>query len=209
MFKKHFRREVRDKGVKTQKMEKTDLRIIRTKKAIRQAFSELTTRKPMEEITVSDIAAEALINRKTFYAHYTGVHEIISELEDEIVADLIKLLANRRFEDIIESPRDLFRDLTQIINRDIDVYGKLLATSRNSNLVHKMIQMIRRQICAAYEKEAPVDEQTLDMAVNFILSGLLAVFTEWYNSGRNQSIEELSETLSRLCVDGVHGVIKS
>jgi hypothetical protein len=54
-----------------------------------------------------------------------------------------------------------------------------------------------------------MDEQTLDMVVNFTLSGLLAVFTEWYNSGRNLPIEELSEKLSILCFDGMHGVIKS
>ncbi|MBQ7486281.1 MAG: TetR/AcrR family transcriptional regulator [Clostridia bacterium] len=189
-------------------MEKTDLRIIRTKKAIRQAFAELMSIKPLETITVSDVAAEALINRKTFYAHYSGVHEIIAEMEDEIVSALGQLLADKRFEDILKSPYDFFRDVMQIINRDIDVYGRLLTVSGNSNLVHKMIQMIRRQICAAYKKEAPVDEQTLDLVVHFMLSGLLAVFAEWYNSGRNQSIEELSEKLSKLCFDGIHGVMR-
>ncbi len=200
---------MRNKGAKTRKMEKTDLRVIRTKKAIRQALAELMSMKPLEAITVSDVAAQALINRKTFYAHYSGMHEIISELEDEMVAALMQLLADRRIEDILNTPYDLFHDVMQIMNRDIDVYGRLLTVSGNSNLVQKIIQMLRKQICAAYEKEAPVDEQTLDMAMNFVLSGLLAVFTEWYNSGRNQSIEELSERLSKLCIYGVYGVIKT
>ena len=45
-------------------MERTDLRVIRTKKAIRQALAELMSMKPLEAITVSDVAAQALINRK-------------------------------------------------------------------------------------------------------------------------------------------------
>ena len=184
------------------------MRIIRTKKAIHMAFAELMSTKPLEDITVTDVADRALINRKTFYAHYSGIHEIISEMEDEMVAALLQLLEGRRFEDMMERPRDLFRDLMLIINRDIDVYGRLLTGSGNSSLVHKMIQMLRRQICAAYGKEAPVDEQTLDMAVNFVLSGLLAVFTEWFNSGRSQSVEELSEKLSMLCFDGMHGMMR-
>ena len=187
---------------------RTDLRVIKTKRAIRQAFAELVSRMPLEDITVTDVADRALINRKTFYAHYSGIHEIISEMEDEMVAALLQLLEGRRFEDMMERPRDLFRDLMLIINRDIDVYGRLLTGSGNSSLVHKMIQMLRRQICAAYGKEAPVDEQTLDMAVNFVLSGLLAVFTEWFNSGRSQSVEELSEKLSMLCFDGMHGMMR-
>lgn len=190
-------------------MEKTDLRVVRTKKAIRQAFVGLMRIKPMDAITVSDVAAEALINRKTFYAHYSGMHEVISEMEDEIVAAFMQLNADRRFEEITENPQGFFQDVMQIINRDIDVYGRLLTVNENFNLVHKIIRTIRRQICAVYGKETPMDEQTLDMVVNFTLSGLLAVFTEWYNSGRNQPIEELSEKLSILCFDGMHGVIRS
>ena len=189
-------------------MEKTDLRVIRTKKAIRQAFAELMSEKPLEAITVSDVASQALINRKTFYAHYSGVHEIIAEIEDEIVTALSQPLADKNFEDILANPYELFRDVMLIINRDIDVYGKLVTDSANSQLVQKMVQMTRRQVCAAYKKEAPVDEQTFDLTVYFILSGLLAVFTEWYTSGRTQSIEEMSEKLSKLCFDGVNGVMR-
>ena len=190
-------------------MEKTDLRVIRTKKAIRQALAELMSMKPLEAITVSDVAAQALINRKTFYAHYSGMHEIISEMEDEIVAALMQLVEDRKFEDILSNPYDLFHDVMQIMNRDIDVYGRLLTVSGNSNLVQKIIQMIRRKLCSTFADEARVDQRTLDMTVYFLLSGLLAVFTEWYNSGRQQSMEELSKQLSCLCFDGVHGIMSA
>ncbi len=189
-------------------LRKTDLRVIKTKKAIRQAFAELMSKKPLDEISVSDVAEAALINRKTFYSHYAGVHEIIAEIEDEITLSLQALLAQKRFEDILSNPYDLFHNMMQIINKDIDVYGRLLTVTGNSKLVQKIIQMMRRQICSAYEHEAPVDQQTLDMTVYFILSGMLAVFTEWYTCGRQQSIEELSRQLSQLCFDGVHGIMR-
>ena len=189
-------------------MSKTDLRVVKTKKAIRQAFADLASRKPIEQINISDIAQEALINRKTFYAHYAGIHEIIAEIEDEITASLQALLAQKRFEDILGNPYDLFHDVMQIINKDIDLYGRLLTVTGNSNLVQKIIQMIRRQICSTFAQEVPLDQQMLDMTVYFLLSGLLAVFTEWYNSGRQQSMEELSKQLSCLCFDGVHGVMR-
>lgn len=131
-------------------MEKTDLRVIRTKKAIRQAFAELMSEKPLEAITVSDVASQALINRKTFYAHYSGVHEIIAEIEDEIVTALSQPLADKNFEDILANPYELFRDVMLIINRDIDVYGKLVTDSANSQLV----QMARRLVCSAYKRSA-------------------------------------------------------
>ena len=83
----------------------------------------------MEDISISDISAEALINRKTFYAHYASVHEIIAEIEDEITASLQKPLANKHLKDIMGNPYDLFHDLLEIVNENIDVYGRLLTAS--------------------------------------------------------------------------------
>lgn len=36
-------------------------------------------------ITVKDIAQEADINRKTFYSHYSGVHQVFEQIDDEII----------------------------------------------------------------------------------------------------------------------------
>jgi len=191
------------------KPERVDLRVIKTKKAIRQTFTNLMSRKPLEEITVSDVASGAMINRKTFYAHYASIYDIISEIEDEIVDSFQHMLEGKRFEDILENPYSLFRDLNQTINNNIDLYGRLLTVSGTSNLVHKIIQMIRQQIKLTYKDESPVEPKTLDMAVYFLLSGLLAVFTEWYNSGRTQPIEKISEPLSLLCIDGINGIMRA
>ena len=46
---------------------KSDLRVIKTKRAIHTAVAELLTEKDMDDITVTDIASRAIINRKTFY----------------------------------------------------------------------------------------------------------------------------------------------
>ncbi len=188
---------------------KTDLRVIKSKKAIRLEFAKLMHQKPIEEITVSEIAAGAMINRKTFYAHYEDIYAIISEIEDEIVASMQQLLSRKRFREILENPENLFMDVMRIINSDIDVYGQLLTSGRNASLITKLIRMIREQVCTVYAEESTVSLQTLDTAVHFMLSGLLAVFSEWYNSGRNRSIEALSEELSVLCTDGLHGMMKT
>ena len=45
-----------------------DLRIKKTKRAIRRAFAELIKEKPMEKITVKEIAERAEINKTTFNA---------------------------------------------------------------------------------------------------------------------------------------------
>ena len=48
---------------------KEDLRIARTKEAIKKAFKELVCELPYEKVTVKAIADRAGINRNTFYLH--------------------------------------------------------------------------------------------------------------------------------------------
>ncbi|MCT6890512.1 MAG: TetR/AcrR family transcriptional regulator [Lactobacillus sp.] len=56
-----------------------DKRVYKTKQAIDDAFIELLEEKPLEKIMVTDIAKKANIARKTFYAHYKNMNELIDE----------------------------------------------------------------------------------------------------------------------------------
>ena len=47
-----------------------DIRVKKTKRAIQKAFVALLLEKPIEKITVKEIAERAEINKTTFYSHY-------------------------------------------------------------------------------------------------------------------------------------------
>ena len=61
-----------------------DLRVVKSIREIKQAFLRLILKKPMDKIKISDIADEALINRKTFYRHFT----VLSDVPKRICSDL-------------------------------------------------------------------------------------------------------------------------
>ena len=61
-----------------------DRRVIKTKRAIKSAFAKLLSEKDINDITISDIAAVADINRKTFYNYYSGVHEVVDEMDEKV-----------------------------------------------------------------------------------------------------------------------------
>ena len=69
-----------------------DLRIIKTKNALYETLEELMKNKTFEEIKVSDICNKALINRSTFYSHYTDKYELLSEYINSLKSSLIKTL---------------------------------------------------------------------------------------------------------------------
>lgn len=54
-----------------------------TKKAIKDAFTELLEQIPLSEITVKTIAEKCEINRNSFYYHYRDIPTLIEELVKE------------------------------------------------------------------------------------------------------------------------------
>ena len=59
-----------------------DLRVQRTRMNIRDAFIELRSRKPIEKITVKELAEAAFINKATFYQHYADLYDLSESMED-------------------------------------------------------------------------------------------------------------------------------
>ena len=57
-----------------------DLRVIKTKKAIQGAFIQLIKEKGYQNVSVSEIALKAKINRNTFYLHYDTKDDLIKKM---------------------------------------------------------------------------------------------------------------------------------
>lgn len=60
-----------------------DARIIKTKKAIKEAFLDLRKKQPLEKIRVKEICEIAIINKATFYKYYQDVFDLSDKIEDE------------------------------------------------------------------------------------------------------------------------------
>ena len=183
-----------------------DRRVIRTKKAIRNAFAQLLSVKELDDITVKDIAELADINRKTFYSYYSGVHMILEETENEIVEDFEAAIRDLPPDKLVREPYLLFSRLSAIINADIDFYEPLMKVNRSSSLIAKVSEMLKQKLRESYAAFSRVGEETFNIMVDFTFSGLFSVYQSWFNSERRQSIGEISRTLSTLCFEGINGL---
>ena len=56
-----------------------DLRVQRTKEAIRHAFTEMICEMDFEKISIKELTERARINRKTFYLHYDSLDDLLRE----------------------------------------------------------------------------------------------------------------------------------
>ena len=59
---------------------KIDRRVLKTRQAIEEALASLILKTDYDKITVSALAKEANINRKTFYLHYDSVDDVLDTM---------------------------------------------------------------------------------------------------------------------------------
>lgn len=63
-----------------------DLRVLKSKRLIKNTFFKLMAEKGYRNITITDISNIAQINRKTFYFHYESIEALYEELADEYLS---------------------------------------------------------------------------------------------------------------------------
>ena len=188
---------------------KTDRRIIKTKRAIYNAFAQLLNQRDIDDITICDIADLADINRKTFYNYYSGIYALLDEIEDSIIQTYEAALGEIDFKESLKNPYIVFERLTEIINHDLEFYGYLISIKSNSNLITKINNLLKEKTRKALITQLPDIENKADIILDFIFAGMLSVYQSWFMSEQKESIESVSETIGILCSNGVNGILNS
>ncbi len=180
-----------------------DRRVLRTKRAIRNAFIKLLSQKDLNDISVKDIADAADVDRKTVYNYYSGVYEIRNEVENEIIGLLESAVKELDVKNSIDNPLKLFETLTDIINSNIELYGHLFKIDANSYIIRKVNKVLRDKVCDGL-KAASLDDCDYELCADFVTSGMLSVYQNWFDSGCVKPLEQLSKEAGKLVIDGLH-----
>ena len=124
-----------------------DLRIERTQKNIREAFLRLRAKKPIEKITVKELAEMAYINKATFYLHYKDIYDLSDKIENDL---LFKCISTISVEDFFlkDGCLSLFENFTS----ESELFTILFSGSRIDSSVRKIDKLIKEHIFKKHPK---------------------------------------------------------
>ena len=192
------------------KERKTDRRVIKTKRAIRNALATLMTEKNYNDITIKDIADTADINRKTFYNYYRGVYQVIEEIENELIAKLDSIIGEVNFKNYIENPSNVLKKMNAVMSEDLEFYGHLFSLKDGLTLMQKVVDFFKSKTKETIQQQFPDLESTfLDIVLDYTITGTIAVYHQWFNSARRESLDDVSLVVSNLAVYGFSTFIKN
>lgn len=76
------------------------MRVVKTRRAIRNALIELAEEKDVDKITVKELCERAEISKPAFYSHYGNIYDVVDEVENEVVQKVCDQMSHRSIDDI-------------------------------------------------------------------------------------------------------------
>lgn len=186
-----------------------DLRVKKTEKAIRGAFYKLIQTKPMEKITVKELAELAEINKTTFYAHYETIYDLVATIEQEITDSVIENLDE--FQILFDNPRTFVYDLYHVFaSFHTDSFSPFNPSSQD--FLRKLSDAIYDEVCrrgflsppADGDEDASLPERyaSFGTLLTFLINGLFGLSKCFPNGIPDKELEFLATFVE----SGIHAI---
>lgn len=185
--------------------EKPDRRIRKTKAALRHGLAVLTQKKSIKEITVKELVEEVDINRSTFYLHYTDIYTMVSELENELLAQFrqaINLYPPTNSED--EMCR-FFEHIYNILADNREICIALVSENGDISFIRQVENFVADRIKKIFESGMVKNIYDTKYVFDFCISGGMGLFKHWLSD--ENALEPAH--MARLTTDMVVSAFKS
>ncbi|WP_373192497.1 TetR/AcrR family transcriptional regulator [Enterococcus sp. RIT-PI-f] len=190
-------------------MKKLDLRVKRTNKYIIEAFIRLVEEKGFEQVTVQNIADEAMINRATFYAHYKDKQDLYEKIFDLAVESFTSILD---FEDFVQGNRIKIRKIeaamTELfihIQKNRSFYLTIMDASA-IEIIRKKLGLILTERYQEIFSTLKITEGDLEVPLDFIIDYMTSIFVGtlhwWLTAETTMTPDHLAKLVIKLVANG-------
>ena len=181
-----------------------DRRVARTKRNIRNALLELTSKKSLNDITVTELAERADVDRKTFYNYYDTVTDVVNEMIREVTEEVRVLLAEKEQLTI----EGILIGLNEIMQKNTILYQQIATGTPMSYLKESCKNILKQELKTAYYKNSGLDTATFRIYSEYIASGIIGVYTDWLASPEKITLNRLTILASNAVQSGWNEICK-
>lgn len=187
--------------------EKVDLRIIRTRKALFDAFLELLQQERFDSITVNVLCEKAMVRRATFYKHFADKYDFfaafVRHISEEFCAKgLLQMQEERlakkgREEETLTPPMEYCFLMAVNFFEFLHEHEKIIGNVMESSAFYLLLDIITEEMSRGfflefsdYAKEGKAVSVSPAIVSSFVIGGLVQICKNW---AKNPSWEEVDE----------------
>ena len=172
-----------------------DIRIQKTETAIKNAFMELRSQKPIEKITVKELCQKAQINKSTFYTHYADVYALSDAMQRETIAFVLGTISQQQ-EWSVQQPGALTRAIFQAISAHRVLIDGLFSVQERTRLANALEAGIKEMIYQANpELRGDVEK---DILLSYCIQGGYHTYLNHREVGEEQLVAVIQRAADAL-----------
>lgn len=183
--------------------QKTDLRVIKTRRNLREAFIRLILRQGYDSTSIQDIADEAETARITFYRHYHDKESLLVDCLNQLYEDLnLRTQEMVKFIDRDELPAEIFFKHLE----DQEELYRILFSSRGT---HTVIEQLRQHL-ATYTLRSMENleienrpDVPKEIIAYHVASAQIGLGIWWLNHGKPYPSKYIAHLALWLSVNGI------
>ena len=157
-----------------------------TKKRIMEGFLELLEQRPLDKISVVDVAEHCGINRNTFYYYYCDIYALIRELMETVAAQVISDgLSDRNWTEIARQVTSFLREHRRAVNHLFHSSQRDLLEDHIYDVTYAVTESLVRRTADGL----PVSEDDLRTVTLYFTSALLGMVSRWLRFGMKDDAE--------------------
>lgn len=174
-----------------------DQRQRRTREAFQTALLALMSEKPIEKITVSELALRAEVNRKTFYNHYESVQDVRRKMDEAYLNLLFSFMDGQSGECVAMEPGAFLCRLTGQMKQQPVRTRLLFASGETASLAERF-----RGWFTPYFQSLALERNhsasSLPYVVDYVISGVTAMLKRWVDSDYELPEEALVQSMTAM-----------
>ncbi len=181
--------------------QKTDLRIVKTHKALVGAFMQLLGEKRFEDITVNELCERAMVRRATFYKHFADKYEFFAFV---IRTKQEEFDASSRTQIDQTHPRSLYLAILKNTLEFVNSNKKLVQMVLESRMLPTLLDILSQQIAMDITQKLKEDAQhgarlkASPQVMAQFFTGALVYTVKWWVAQKRVSQAELVQELASL-----------
>ena len=164
-----------------------DLRTERTRQSIKNAFFELRKQKPLEKISVKELAELAYINKATFYTHYHDIFDLADQLENEFFE--LALADSQYMDCLVENPSLAVQELMKVLSHKKNTSDILFSGSRQGYYAQKLHTSLRKLIDSRHPEK--VHDLQWNIVITILIHGCYHAFQTYSTTNNTEEVARI------------------
>lgn len=191
---------------------RVDRRVVRTRRAIMEAFERLLEKKDLGDITISSIAREADIDRKTFYLHFGSIDGLLDAIAEDAVSYISSTVEEAlgheatSSEDVELAANTFFAVVNRAVKENIVLNKRLFEVLPAEELISRIRKPLEKRLLMGHLVPTDLSSEMFEYYLSFLLSGIVGIYRAWVLGGGKVPIEDVSAVANELMLKGLSSV---